>query len=100
MECGVLELDFEDCGVLLGDRRRDKPFGWKHGLGQRPEGRTVCAMSKSVLSAWGMGLWGRGVGVKVWGVKVWGVKHAKELAPHELSKRLSLGHKGYWRGFW
>lgn len=66
MECGVLELDFEDCGVLLGDRRRDKPFGWKHGLGQRPEGRTVCAMSKSVLSAWGMGLWGRGVGVKVW----------------------------------
>lgn len=58
MECGVFELDFEDCGVLLGDRRRDKPFRWKNGLGQRPEGRTICAMSKSVLSAWVMGLWG------------------------------------------
>lgn len=51
----------EFCWVIGGEISLS---GWKNGLGQRPEGRTVCAMSKSVLAAWGMGL-----RCGVWGVK-------------------------------
>lgn len=66
MESRTFALDFEGCMELCWVIEGETSLSGKNRLGQRPEGRTVGAMSKSVLVWLGFGP----CGAEVEGVKV------------------------------